>query len=66
MIFSKSYIQNPVPIACFRQSPAREYAETYPVPPLSTVYGMLLSLVSNPHFSVFSVFSVVRYSVTRA
>ncbi len=34
-----------VPIACFRQSRAREYAETYPVPPPSTLYGMLLSLV---------------------
>lgn len=34
-----------VPIACFRQSYAREYIETYPVPPPSTVYGMLLSLV---------------------
>ena len=34
-----------VPIACFRQSQAREYVETYPVPPPSTVYGMLLSLV---------------------
>lgn len=34
-----------IPIACFRQSRAREYAETYPVPPPSTVYGMLLSLV---------------------
>ena len=34
-----------VPIACFRQSHAREYVETYPVPPPSTVYGMLLSLV---------------------
>ena len=34
-----------VPIACFRQSRAREYAETYPVPPPSTVYGMLLSIV---------------------
>lgn len=34
-----------VPIASFRQSRAREYAETYPVPPFSTVYGMLLSLV---------------------
>jgi CRISPR-associated protein Cas5t len=38
-------IQVEVPIACFRQSRAREYAETYPVPPPSTVYGMLLSLV---------------------
>lgn len=34
-----------VPIASFRQSRAREYAETYPVPPPSTVYGMLLSLI---------------------
>lgn len=34
-----------VPIACFRHSRAREYAETYPVPPPSTVYGMLLSLI---------------------
>jgi CRISPR-associated protein Cas5t len=34
-----------VPIACFRQSRAREYAETYPFPPPSTVYGMLLSIV---------------------
>ncbi|MBH8578274.1 type I-MYXAN CRISPR-associated protein Cas5/Cmx5/DevS [Nostocaceae cyanobacterium CENA369] len=34
-----------VPIACFRQSRAREYVETYSVPPPSTVYGMLLSLV---------------------
>jgi CRISPR-associated protein Cas5t len=34
-----------VPIACFRQSRAREYAETYLVPPPSTIYGMLLSLV---------------------
>lgn len=34
-----------VPIACFRQSRAREYAETYPVPPPSTIYGMLLSII---------------------
>jgi CRISPR-associated protein Cas5t len=38
-------LQVEVPIACFRQSRAREYAETYPVPPPSTVYGMLLSMV---------------------
>lgn len=38
-------LQIEVPIACFRQSHAREYLETYPVPPPSTVYGMLLSLV---------------------
>ena len=34
-----------VPIACWRQSYAREYAESYPVPPPATVYGMLLSMV---------------------
>lgn len=38
-------LQVDVPIACFRQSRAREYAETYPVPPPSTVYGMVLSMV---------------------
>ncbi|MCK6511261.1 type I-MYXAN CRISPR-associated protein Cas5/Cmx5/DevS [Myxococcota bacterium] len=34
-----------VPIASFRVAQAREYWETYPCPPPSTVYGMLLSLV---------------------
>jgi CRISPR-associated protein Cas5t len=34
-----------VPIASFPTSRSREYLETYPVPPPSTVYGMLLSLV---------------------
>lgn len=34
-----------VPIASFPISRSREYLETYPVPPPSTVYGMLLSLV---------------------
>lgn len=38
-------LQVEVPIASFRQSRAREYAETYSVPPPSTVYGMLLSTV---------------------
>jgi CRISPR-associated protein Cas5t len=38
-------LQIEVPIACFRQSRAREYAETYPVPPPSTVYGMLMAIV---------------------
>ena len=33
------------PITSFRVSQAREYWETYPCPPPSTVYGMLLSLV---------------------
>jgi len=34
-----------VPIACFRAPHAREYFETFPCPPPSTVYGMLLSAV---------------------
>jgi CRISPR-associated protein Cas5t len=32
-----------VPVASFRNPYAREYLETYPCPPPSTVYGMLLS-----------------------
>ncbi len=39
----KLYIS--VPVASFRVAQAREYWETYPCPPPSTVYGMLLSLV---------------------
>jgi CRISPR-associated protein Cas5t len=34
-----------VPIACFRKGLAREYLETEPLPPSSTCYGFLLSLV---------------------
>ena len=34
-----------VPCATFRESHGREYGKTYTVPPPSTVYGMLLSLV---------------------
>lgn len=34
-----------VPVATFRQSHAREYGKTYPYPPHSTVYGLLLSVV---------------------
>lgn len=34
-----------VPIACFRKGLAREYLETEPLPPPSTCYGFLLSLV---------------------
>lgn len=34
-----------VPIASFRMPYAREYAESYELPPPATVYGMLLSLV---------------------
>lgn len=35
-----------VPYASFRKSYARSFAETYSLPPPATVYGMLLSLVS--------------------
>lgn len=38
-----------VPYASFRKSFARSFAETYALPPPSTVYGMLLSLVGE-HF----------------
>ena len=34
-----------VPVACFRKGLAREYLETEPLPPPSTCYGFLLSLV---------------------
>ncbi len=34
-----------VPVACFRVPRAREYFETFPCPPPSTVYGMLLAMV---------------------
>ncbi len=34
-----------VPVACFRMPRAREYFETFPCPPPSTVFGMLLSMV---------------------
>ena len=34
-----------VPMASFRPMWSREYQETYPVPPPSTIYGMLLSLI---------------------
>lgn len=37
-----------VPVASFRAPYAREYFETIPCPPPSTVYGMLLSLVGEP------------------
>lgn len=34
-----------VPVACFRKGLARELFETHPLPPPSTCYGLLLSLV---------------------
>jgi CRISPR-associated protein Cas5t len=38
-------VQVDAPYASFRKSFARSFAETYPLPPPATVYGMLLSLV---------------------
>jgi CRISPR-associated protein Cas5t len=38
-------VQVQVPYATFRKSYARSFAETYPLAPPATVYGMLLSLV---------------------
>lgn len=37
-----------VPVASFRVPQAREYFETYMVPPPATVFGMLLSYVGEP------------------
>lgn len=37
-----------VPVCSFRPRWSREYQDTYPIPPPSTVYGMLLSLVGVP------------------
>lgn len=37
-----------VPIASFRPGAAREFWETHPLPPPSTVYGFLLSFVGEP------------------
>ena len=45
MIINNIALKVEVPVACFRDSRAREYIATYPVPPPSTVYGMLLSTV---------------------
>jgi CRISPR-associated protein Cas5t len=45
MTINKIALKVEVPVACFRDSRAREYIATYPVPPPSTVYGMLLSTV---------------------
>lgn len=53
-----------VPYASFRKSFARSFAETYPLPPPATVYGMLLSLVGeyfrNRHDGVRLAFAYKR------
>lgn len=41
-----------LPIACFRKGMAREYLETYELPPPSVCYGFLLSLVGETDRSV--------------
>lgn len=38
-------VQVTIPFACFRKGLAREFLETEPIPPPSTCYGFLLSLV---------------------
>ncbi len=43
-----------VPVGGFRVAQAREYWETYPLPPPATVYGMLLSLVGEENRLVHS------------
>lgn len=59
-----------VPVASFRVPRAREYFETYPVPPPATVYGMLLSLIGETNRRVYegaeiaiAVLSEPEYSV---
>ena len=42
-----------VPVASFRVPRAREFFETFPVPPPATVYGMLLSLVGETNRRVY-------------
>ncbi len=42
-----------VPVASFRVPRAREYFETFPVPPPATVYGMLLSLVGETNRRIY-------------
>lgn len=42
------------PVASFRVSQAREYWETYPCPPPSTIYGMLLSLVGEEDLGLYA------------
>lgn len=42
-----------VPIASFRIPRAREYFETFPLPPPATVYGMILSLVGEKNRRIY-------------
>lgn len=42
-----------VPVASFRVPRAREYFETFPIPPPATVYGMLLSMIGELNRRVY-------------
>ena len=42
-----------VPVANFRVPRAREYFETFPIPPPATVYGMLLSMIGEVNRRVY-------------
>jgi CRISPR-associated protein Cas5t len=42
-----------VPVASFRVPRAREYFETFPIPPPATVYGMLLSMTGEVNRRVY-------------
>ena len=42
-----------VPVASFRVPRAREYFETFPIPPPATVYGMLLSMIGEVNRRVY-------------
>lgn len=42
-----------VPVASFRVPRAREYFETFPIPPPATVYGMLLSMIGEMNRRIY-------------
>jgi len=42
-----------VPVASFRVPRAREYFETFPIPPPATVYGMLLSMIGETNRRIY-------------
>jgi CRISPR-associated protein Cas5t len=62
-----------VPVAGFRVPRAREYFETFPIPPPATIYGMLLSIVGETNRRVhegteiaIGLLSEPEYSVNHA
>lgn len=42
-----------IPVAGFRVPRAREYFETFPIPPPATVYGMLLSMIGETNRRIY-------------